>query len=128
MLEWYKKLDNGLDTYLGEKGILVSGGERQRIALARLWFDDAAIIVLDEATSALDNITEKEVMENVMKKLENKTVITIAHRLERIKKFDKIVVLKSGKIVGEGKFDSLAENNLYFRELYSTNQKELGGV
>ena len=53
MLAWYKKLDNGLDTYLGEKGILVSGGERQRIALARLWFDDAAIVILDEATSAL---------------------------------------------------------------------------
>lgn len=125
MLAWYKKLDNGLDTYLGEKGILVSGGERQRIALARLWFDDAAIVILDEATSALDNITEKEVMERVMKKLENKTVIAIAHRLERIKSFDKIIVLKSGEIIGEGKFDFLAENNLYFRELYSTNQKEL---
>ncbi|WP_219712279.1 ATP-binding cassette domain-containing protein, partial [Clostridioides difficile] len=65
---------------LGEKGTTLSGGEKQRLALARLWFSDAKIIILDEATSALDNITEEKVMLNVMEFLKDKTTIMIAHR------------------------------------------------
>ena len=116
--KFYERLEKGLSTELGEKGIRMSGGERQRVALARLFFDNSKIIILDEATSAMDNITEKEVMENVLTKLKNKTIIIIAHRLETIKDVDNIFVLNDGKIVEEGKYQELLEKNGYFKKLY----------
>ena len=76
---------------------MLSGGERQRLAFARLFFGEAKIVILDEATSAMDNVTEELVMKNVMEQLKNKTVITIAHRLNTIKEYEKIYVLKKGK-------------------------------
>ena len=118
--KFYEKLENGLDTELGEKGIRMSGGERQRVALARLFFDDSKIIILDEATSAMDNITEKIVMENVLKKLNSKTLIVIAHRLETIKDVDKIYVLSDGVIKEQGKYDELLTKNGYFAKLYQS--------
>ena len=116
----YEKLENGLDTELGEKGVRMSGGERQRVALARLFFDDSKIIILDEATSAMDNITEKTVMENIVKELENKTLIIIAHRLETIKDVDTIYVLSNGIIQEQGKYKELLNKNGYFKELYKS--------
>lgn len=118
--KFYEKLENGLDTELGEKGVRMSGGERQRVALARLFFDDSNIIILDEATSAMDNITEKHVMENIVKKLDNKTLIIIAHRLETIKDVDKIYVLFDGVIQEQGKYDELKSKNGYFTKLYKS--------
>lgn len=117
--KFYEKLENGLDTELGEKGVRMSGGEKQRVALARLFFDDSKIIILDEATSAMDNITEKQVMENVVKQL-NKTLIVIAHRLETIKDVDKIYVLSEGIIQEQGKYDELLDKNGYFTKLYKS--------
>ena len=118
--KFYEKLENGLDTELGEKGVRMSGGERQRVALARLFFDDSKIIILDESTSAMDNITEKFVMENVVKQLDNKTLIVIAHRLETIKDVDKIYVLSDGIIQEEGKYNELLDKNGYFTKLYKS--------
>lgn len=118
--KFYEKLENGLDTELGEKGVRMSGGERQRVALARLFFDDSKIIILDEATSAMDNITEKLVMENVVKQLDNKTLVVIAHRLETIKDVDKIYVLSDGIIQEEGKYNELSDKNGYFTKLYKS--------
>ena len=118
--KFYEKLENGLDTELGEKGVKMSGGERQRVALARLFFDDSKIIILDEATSAMDNITEKLVMENVVKQLDNKTLIVIAHRLETIKDVDKIYVLADGIIQEEGKYIELLNKDGYFKKLYKS--------
>lgn len=118
--KFYGKLEDGLDTELGEKGIRMSGGERQRVALARLFFDDSKIIILDEATSAMDNITEKLVMKNVVKQLNNKTLIVIAHRLETIKDVDKIYVLSDGIIQEEGNYNELLDKNGYFKNLYKT--------
>ena len=118
--KFYEKLDDGLNTELGEKGIRMSGGERQRVALARLFFDDSKIIILDEATSAMDNITEKTVMKNVLKYLKNKTLIVIAHRLETIKDVDKIYVLKDGVIKEEGKYKELIEKQGNFAKLYKS--------
>ena len=120
--KFYEKLENGLDTELGEKGIRMSGGEKQRVALARLFFDDSKIIILDEATSAMDNITEKLVMENVVKQLDNKTLIVIAHRLETIKDVDKIYVLSDGIIQEEGKYNELLDKNGYFTKLYKSTK------
>lgn len=118
----YEKLEDGLDTELGEKGIRMSGGERQRVALARLFFDDSKLIILDEATSAMDNITEKTVMENVLKHLDDKTLIVIAHRLETIKDVDKIYVLSDGVIQEEGKYKELLDKNGYFTKLYESTK------
>lgn len=116
--KFLNRLEKVLDTELGEKGIRMSGGERQRVALARLFFDNSKIIILDEATSAMDNITEKEVMKNILKRLKNKTIIIIAHRLETIKEVDKIFLLKNGKILEQGTFKELLQENTYFKELY----------
>ena len=121
--KFYQKLENGLDTELGEKGIRMSGGERQRVALARLFFDDSKIIILDEATSAMDNITEKMVMENIIKKLKNKTLIIIAHRLETIKDVDLIYVLSNGLIKEKGNYKELLNKNGYFSKLYKSAKK-----
>ena len=118
--KFYQKLENGLDTELGEKGIRMSGGERQRVALARLFFDDSKIIILDEATSAMDNITEKLVMKNVVKQLKNKTLIVIAHRLETIKDVDTIYVLSDGIIKEQGNYKELLNKNGYFTKLYKS--------
>jgi ATP-binding cassette subfamily B protein len=115
---FYSYLPNGLNTEVGEKGVMLSGGERQRIALARLYFVDAKIIILDEATSAMDNITEELVMKNVMKFLKDKTVIVIAHRLNTITDVEKIYVFKAGEIVGAGSFKELLEHNQYFGQLW----------
>jgi len=120
--KFYEKLEDGLDTELGEKGVRISGGERQRVALARLFFDDSKIIILDEATSAMDNITERQVMENIIKQLDKKTLIIIAHRLETIKEVDKIYVLYDGIIQEEGKYFELLNKNGYFTKLYKSEK------
>jgi ATP-binding cassette subfamily B protein len=100
----------------------MSGGERQRVALARLFFDDSKIIILDEATSAMDNITEKIVMKNLIENLKDRTIIIIAHRLETIKDVDNIFVIKNGQIKEQGKYQSLINKNGYFAKLYKTNK------
>lgn len=120
--KFYNRLENGLDTELGEKGIRMSGGERQRVALARLFFDNSKIIILDEATSAIDNIIEKEVMNNIINLLNNKTLIIIAHRLETIKNVDNIYVLYDGEIKESGTYEELINKNGYFNKLYKAKK------
>lgn len=116
-----EKLATGLDTQIGEKGTCLSGGEKQRLALARLWFDASELVILDEATSAMDNLTEESVMKAVMQQLNGKTVIAIAHRLNSIAGFDRIILFKDGKIVGQGSFEELLRTNAYFMDLYNAN-------
>ena len=113
--------DKGLDTEIGEKGTCLSGGEKQRLALARLWIRDCEMTILDEATSAMDNLTEEIVMGEIMKKLKNQTVIAIAHRLNSVIGFDRIIVFREGKIVGQGTLEELMNDNIYFKELYSAS-------
>jgi len=112
------KMELGIDTLIGERGMTLSGGERQRLALARLWFQKNNIVILDEASSALDNITEDEVMKELMSLLSQNTVIAIAHRLSSIKDFDRIIVFQDGQIVEQGTFDELLREGLYFADLY----------
>jgi len=99
LLDLYSKLEKGFDTPLGERGASLSGGERQQLALARLWFSNAQIIIFDESTSAIDNQTEELIMNNVMELLHGKTVIAIAHRLDSIKSFNNTVQFQNGKVV-----------------------------
>lgn len=120
--KFYLHLEKGLDTELGERGIKMSGGERQRVALARLFFEESSIVILDEATSALDNITEKEVMTNIMANAKDKTLIIIAHRLETIKNVDKILVLSNGEIKEEGTYQELLNKKAYFYNLVNSKK------
>ena len=123
LLSLLATLDKGVETKIGEKGTCLSGGEKQRLALARLWFDNSDIVVLDEATSALDNVTEGIVMKNVLEQIKHATVIAVAHRLTSIREFDRIIVFRNGKIVGNGTFDELLENNSYFFGLYKKEEE-----
>lgn len=116
-----ENLAEGLDSEIGEKGTCLSGGEKQRLALARLWFEDSELVILDEATCAMDNLTEENVMKAVMQKLKDKTVIAIAHRLNSIASFDRIILFRDGKIVGQGTFEELLHADAYFMDLYNAN-------
>ncbi len=107
-------LTNGLDTKIGEKGTCLSGGEKQRLALTRLWLDAPEIIILDEATSALDNITEHIIMKTLLKNAQDATVISIAHRLSSIADFDRILLFKNGTIIGNGTFEDLQKATIIF--------------
>lgn len=113
------RLPNGMDTQLGERGVSLSGGERQQLALARLWFSTAQLVLLDEATSAIDNLTEARVMKNVMHHLSGRTVVAVAHRLDSIRDFDTIVVFDKGQIIETGQFDDLLQGHTHFSVLYN---------
>ena len=116
-----ENLAEGLNTEIGEKGTCLSSGEKQRLAFARLWFENPELVILDEATSAMDNLTEEIVMKSVMQKMKDKTVIAIAHRLNSIAGFDRIILFREGKIVGQGTFEELLHTDSYFKELYNAN-------
>lgn len=111
------------ETIVGERGIKLSGGEKQRVSIARAILADKEILVLDEATSSLDSETEYEIQKDLAKLMEGRTSIIIAHRLSTIMSADKIVVLKNGKIVQEGKHYVLAEQPGEYRKLWKL-QKE----
>lgn len=114
----FSQLEKGENTILGEKGIRLSGGEKQKIALARLWARDTELILLDEATSAMDNITEEQVIKTILESFPGKTIISVMHRLNRIMEFDRIIVFQNGEVVGDGCFQDLMRENAYFRRLY----------
>lgn len=105
--DFIKGLDNGLDTQIGERGILLSGGQKQRIAIARAFLKNAPILILDEATSALDNKSEAVVQKAIENLMRDKTVFVIAHRLSTIRNASKIVVINHGEIVESGTHDEL---------------------
>ncbi len=100
-------LTNGLDTQIGERGILLSGGQKQRVAIARAFLKNAPIVILDEATSALDNKAEAIVQKAIENLMQDKTVFVIAHRLSTIQNADKIVVINEGEIVEIGSHEEL---------------------
>ena len=111
------RLPDGLDTLVGTGGTYLSGGENQRIALARAILKDAPIIVLDEATAFADAENEHQIQLAFERLTQNKTVLMIAHRLSTIKQCDRILVLDKGKIIEDGKYEELLEKNGFFAEL-----------
>ena len=113
--DFVNELKDGLDTQIGERGVMLSGGQKQRVAIARAFIKDAPIIILDEATSALDNKAESIVQKAIDNLMHNKTVFVIAHRLSTIQNADHIVVINQGEIVEEGTHDELLriENGAY---------------
>lgn len=107
----------GLDTVVGEGGLRISGGERQRIGIARALYHDPAILILDEATSALDNTTERAVIAAVDGMKGDRTVVMIAHRLSTVRGCETLYYLKEGQVEAVGTYDSLRQGHHEFREM-----------
>lgn len=122
--DFIASLKDGLDTQIGERGILLSGGQKQRVAIARAFLKNAPILILDEATSALDNKSEAVVQRAIENLMQDKTVFVIAHRLSTIRNASKIVVVNQGEIVESGTHDELMQNECgAYRTLYDMQFK-----
>ncbi|MGL4713388.1 MAG: lipid A export permease/ATP-binding protein MsbA [Shewanella sp.] len=117
-MEFIDQLPQGLDTQVGENGVLLSGGQRQRIAIARAMLRDAPVLILDEATSALDTESEKAIQKGLDNLRQNRTSVVIAHRLSTIESADQILVVDQGRIVECGTHQSLLELNGMYAKLY----------
>jgi ABC-type transport system involved in cytochrome bd biosynthesis, ATPase and permease components len=120
--EFLFTLKNGLDTVLGEYGYTVSGGERQRIAIARIFLTNPDIILLDEITSALDVHTEQAVISNIFEIFKDKTILIVAHRLSNIINCDRILYIEDGRILEEGTFEELMRKQGNFYTLYQKSR------
>ena len=118
----YDELSDGYFTKVGERGARLSGGQLQRIGIARALYSSPEILVLDEATSALDSFTEQCVIEALRETQKNITIITIAHRLGTVRDCDEIFLLKRGEIIDKGTYDTLISSNDFFKELVGINK------
>jgi len=113
------QLPDGLETRVGERGVMLSGGQRQRIGIARALYDGPDVLILDEATSALDHRAENEITAVIRGLHGSKTLLVIAHRLTTLRHCDRLIVLAAGRVADEGPFDVLAERCAPFREMLS---------
>jgi len=124
LADFVKGLEKGLDTEIGERGILLSGGQKQRLAIARAFVKNAPIVILDEATSALDTKSERVVQEALDNLMKNRTVIVIAHRLSTVQNANNIVVVNDGQIAESGTHEALLAKNGAYASLYKMQFKK----
>ena len=117
-IEFINKLPNGFDTKIGENGTRLSGGEKQRLSIARAMLKKSSIILLDEATSSLDAETEDKIQKAINLLTKNRTTIVIAHRLSTILNSDRIYVIDSGKIIDKGNHTELLANSKTYKNFY----------
>ena len=122
--EFINNLENGYETMIGENGVKLSGGEKQRLSIARAFLKKSKIILLDEATSSLDSKTEEKIQKALGQLTLNKTTIVIAHRLSTILNSDKIYVVDSGKIIDSGKHEELLTQSKVYKNFYERQIKE----
>lgn len=118
-MDFINKMEKGLDTEIGENGVLLSGGQRQRIAIARALLRDAPILILDEATSALDTESERAIQAALDELQKNRTCLVIAHRLSTIEKADEILVVQDGEVQERGTHDELVKQLGIYAQLYN---------
>jgi ATP-binding cassette, subfamily B, bacterial PglK len=114
-------LPSKYETVIGESGVRLSGGQKQRIGIARALYNDRQIIVLDEATNSLDVNTEDSIIDSILSVKKNKTIIMVTHRVQSLKKCDKIFILDKGTLFGQGSFNELINTNLTFKNLGKNN-------
>lgn len=124
ILPFIKQLPKGLDTEVGERGLKLSGGEKQRVAIARTLVKNPPILLLDEATSALDSRTEQDILATLHKVSEDRTTLSIAHRLSTIADADRILVLEAGKLAESGSHNDLLRMDGLYADMWSRQQSE----
>ena len=122
--EFIENLDNKYETKIGENGVKLSGGEKQRLSIARAFLKKSKIILLDEATSSLDSETEEKIQNALSKLILNKTTIVIAHRLSTILSSDKIYVVDQGKIIDSGDHKNLLLTSSVYKNFYERQIKQ----
>ena len=124
--DFIASLPNGYDTVIGEGGATLSGGEKQRISIARAMLKDAPIIIFDEATANVDPENEDKLQKAMEALMKDKTILMIAHRLKTVRKADQILVLDSGHIVQKGTHDELAGQDGLYRDFLDARKKAAG--
>lgn len=124
--DFIMRLPGGYDTMVGEGGCTLSGGEKQRLSIARAILKEAPVVLLDEATASLDPENEVEVQKAINTLIEGRTVIVIAHRLKTIRNADKIIVLEDGHIAEQGTHEELLRNQGLYHKLWSIQEKTIG--
>ena len=120
-----RKFENGYATVLGERGVTLSGGQAQRISIARAFIKDSEIYLFDDCFSSLDSDTEDRILRNLKNNSQKKTLIIISHRVSCVKDADNIIVLDNGKIIQSGSHNKLIKNKGYYRDLYLKQNKEI---
>ena len=120
-----EKFENGYDTILGERGVTLSGGQAQRISIARSFIKDSEIYLFDDCFSSLDSDTEDRILKNLKNNFQNKTLIIISHRVSCVKHADNIIVLDNGKIIQNGSHNELVKDEGYYKDLYLKQNSEI---
>ena len=120
-----RKFENGYETILGERGVTLSGGQAQRISIARSFIKDSEIYLFDDCFSSLDSDTEDRILKNLKNNFVNKTLIIISHRVSCVKHADNIIVLDNGKIIQSGNHKELSKNEGYYKDLYLKQNSDI---
>ena len=123
--DFVQHFPEGYDTVVGERGVTLSGGQRQRIAIARAFLTDPRILILDDSTSAIDSTTEDQIQRAMRRILEGRTTLLITHRLAQIRRADRILMLKNGRLIANGTHHELLATSPAYREIFAPNTSDM---